>query len=150
MPTSIPLRLCVPSGRLAGPIWKPFFCFFTSLAESPSCARFSAMLAICGVSLFSCTRQCTGKESAIERNFSSLGIVIDKKEPRTTTHSVRNAAAETKRPLCALWTLSGRFLYRGSFAEGSNDRFSSCDLPAAARPPAKTGLAAALLFISAR
>lgn len=98
---NIPLRLWVPSGRLAGPIWKPFFCFLTGLADSPSCARFSAMIAASGVSPNSCTRQGTGKESA-SGILPALALQSIRKQPATTTHNARIAAAETMRPLCAL------------------------------------------------
>lgn len=39
-----PLRLWVPSGRLAGPMLKPLFCFFNGRPPSSSWARFGAMV----------------------------------------------------------------------------------------------------------
>ena len=47
------LRLWVPSGRLAGPIWKPFICFLAGRAASPSWVRLEDM--VLGV--------CTGMDS---------------------------------------------------------------------------------------
>jgi hypothetical protein len=142
------LRLWVPSGRFAGPIWNPFLAFFAGLLDSASCARFSAIITDCVASLFSCSRQCSGEEGAsgILASWQSQSI----RDPKSPSLQPLSEPAAPQRGRCApAWcAMMAERRFQG-WQRGSEDHPSSCDLPAAARPPAKTGLAAVSASLSA-